>query len=106
MPDAKILDFQLTKDTTYHALASALWSIFDEILDKDEREYTAPWTLGYPLLSFKLGRLFVWHTGGCQFDEPYGFPGDHQQNAAMLLSNYCYLQIVNFPVSLFYSVGN
>ena len=42
----------------------------------------------------------------CQFDEPYGFSGDHLlHNAAMLQCVYRYLHSISVTVSL-YSVGN
>ena len=42
----------------------------------------------------------------CQLDEPYGFSGDHLQNAAMLQCASQYLQNISVTVSLLYSVGN
>ena len=47
-------------------------------------------------------------TFGCQLDEPYGFPDDHQQNAAMF---QCHVNIgihnfFSITASLLYSVGN
>ena len=42
----------------------------------------------------------------CQFDEPYGFSGDHLQNAAMLQCVSRYLQRISVTVSLLYSIGN
>ena len=50
-------------------------------------------------------RLFKSKPFGCQLDEPYGFPGDHQQNATMfqcyvhflyLQSVFCFCNIVVF----------
>ena len=41
-----------------------------------------------------------------QLDEPYGFFGDHLQNAAMLQCASQYLQSISVTVSLLYSVGN
>ena len=35
--------------------------------------------------------LIMSHVFGCQLDEPYGFPGDHQQNAAMF---QCYVYLL------------
>ena len=40
----------------------------------------------------------------CQLDEPYGFSGDHLQNAAMLQCTSRYLQSISVTVSLLYSV--
>ena len=37
----------------------------------------------YKCLS-NLDKDVFWVSLGCQLDEPYSFPGDHQQNAAML----------------------
>ena len=42
----------------------------------------------------------------CQLDEPYGFSGDHLQNAAMFQCAYQYLQNISVTVSLLYSVVN
>ena len=42
----------------------------------------------------------------CQLGEPYGFSGDHLQNAAMLQCVSWYLQNISVTVSLLYSVGN
>ena len=45
---------------------------------------------------------------GCQLDAPYGFPGDHQQNAAMFQCyvHFFFYNVFSIPVSLLYSVGN
>ena len=42
----------------------------------------------------------------CQLDEPFGFSGEHLQNAAMLQCASRYLQSISAIVSLLYSVGN
>ena len=36
---------------------------------------------------------WLMHIFGCQLDEPHGFPGDHQQNAAMF---QCYVHFFVF----------
>ena len=42
----------------------------------------------------------------CQLDDPYGFSGDHLQNAAILQCASQYLQSISVTVSLLYSVEN
>ena len=43
---------------------------------------------------------------GCQLDEPYGFPGDHQPDATMLWCTYWYLPWISVIVLSLCSVGN
>ena len=43
---------------------------------------------------------------GCQLDEPYGFPGDHQMDATMLLCTHWYLPWISVIVLLLCSIGN
>ena len=42
----------------------------------------------------------------CQLDNPYGFSGDHLQNAAMFQCVSRYIQSISVTVSLLYYVGN
>ena len=48
-----------------------------------------------------------WETG-YQLDEPYGFPGDHQQNAECfnVMSISSIYKVFSVPVSLLYFVEN
>ena len=50
----------------------------------------------------------IYNGLGCQLDEPYGFPDDHEQNAAMFQChvNTGIYKIFYIPVPLLYSVGN
>ena len=41
---------------------------------------------------------------GCQLDEPWCFPGDHQQNTLLYQLTYWCIWIVSVPVSQFYLI--
>ena len=48
----------------------------------DERDFVRPVKLGPLPPIFRSLNLVMYF--GCQLDEPYGFPGDHQPDATML----------------------